>query len=96
MPITTADLIAAILNAPQPHGINIDGMRKTGIILNALETAKDNDAVLLDEAHWSYLNAAICDHSWSFYSPAFIEVTDDVVNAKKIDPNTRTIVQPSG
>jgi hypothetical protein len=87
-PATTVELLTAILTAPKKEGVQIDAMRKVGQILDALAAANDKDEVLLDEALWSFLNQTIVAHTWGFYSPAFVALTDSVANAAKIDPNT--------
>lgn len=83
-----ADLIRAILSAKKPNGFSISDLRQIMQILDALDTAADKDILLLNEEQYQMLNKMVNEHIWPVYDPSFIEFSDDIVSAKKVNPNT--------
>lgn len=86
--LTSAMLFRTAVTAPKQGGVTVDAMRKSMVIMDALDAAKD--VLLLDEAHWQFLRDALNTTPWGAYSPHIVTVTDDAINAPRVDPNTST------
>jgi hypothetical protein len=87
--LTSALLFRTALTAPKQGGVIVDAMRRTMVVLDGLDKA--TDVLLLDEAHWQFLKDAMNSCPWGAYSPHIVTATDDVVNAEKVDPNSKIV-----
>lgn len=90
--LKTVDLLTTAAEAPPERGFDYPALKNVGKISAALDLVRVSGAhaLKLDESSWNYLKDRIQAMRWAFYHPAFVEVTDDVVNAATIDPNAPT------
>lgn len=82
---TTKAILEQVVRQPG-RGIDLDEMRRRCRILNVLDEAKDDtDSVVLEDADFSVLEAAIKANQWGVADVDLLNTIDEVLASKAPD-----------
>lgn len=83
--ISARDLLLQALSDSGGQGFNYDTLRERIPISNAVEALKKNESLLLDEAAWTVLCAALESHKWGWLHDDVLRVVDAVNDAEQVE-----------